>query len=90
VPDLVLLGKEPEMLDPAVDALAKIGPKAVPDLVNGLYQRQAQVRLTSAMALGRIGPPAKEAIPMLGKLLRDQSSEVRKAASEALLKIQQK
>ncbi len=44
-------------------------------------------RKRGARALGRIGPPAKKAIPVLEKLLEDPDPEVSEAAKEALAKI---
>jgi HEAT repeat protein len=41
----------------------------------------------AAEALGRIGPPAKAAVPALRDLLKDKNPDVRKAAGEALKKI---
>jgi len=38
-------------------------------------------------ALGRIGPDAKEALPVLERLSNDTNPDVRKAAAEALKKI---
>ena len=40
--------------------------------------------------MGEIGPAAKAAVPPLTEALKDKDENVRKAAAEALKKIQQK
>ena len=47
----------------------------------------ASLRQTAAIALGRIGPGAKDAAPELLKLLKDPGEDVRRAAAEALGRI---
>ena len=47
----------------------------------------SRIRKSTAEALGRIGPEAKEAVPALERLLKDSDGDVRKAAAEALEKI---
>jgi HEAT repeat protein len=57
----------------------------VPALVNDLHNGTTpEVRRESALALGRIGPDAKEAVPTLIQALRDKDSSVRQAANLAL------
>jgi hypothetical protein len=50
--------------------------------------RSAQVRRGLARALGEVGPAARPAVPQLQALLRDETSEVRETAAEALKKIE--
>ncbi len=71
-------------------ALAKLGlpNKGLPVLIAGLEGESAWLRGWVARRLGEVGPPAKAAIPALTKALKDQSKDVRKAAAEALKKIQ--
>lgn len=52
--------------------------------------RNPQVRIEAASALGAIGPAAKPAIPVLTELLKDEDGEVRRAAAKALEKIKKK
>jgi len=77
--------------DKATDALGSIGPAAkaaVPYLVYSLrimdYSSSAE---KAARALGQIGPAAKAAVPSLHEALHDFRPEVRRAAAEALRKI---
>src|SRR5262249_10855572 len=64
-------------LKPAVDALIAALSR----------EKAAGVRRLVAVALGRIGPDAREAVPTLGAALKDTSPEVRAAAAEALFRI---
>jgi HEAT repeat protein len=68
---------------------AKDMDKGVAALVLLLSNTQAIVRLHATMALGRLGPPAKAAIPKLARdTINDKSSwEIRKAAASALASI---
>ena len=78
----------------AASALGKIGPKAekaVPALTEALKDRWPGIRAQdAAVALGKIGPAAEKAVPALTEALKDEKVYVRKAAKEALAKIQQK
>ena len=73
----------------AARALARIGGASVPRLVQALAEEDWYPRANAAWALGEIGPEAREAIPALEALARDedQDEEVRQAAAEALEKI---
>jgi HEAT repeat protein len=71
---LPLLGKALEGADEstvsaALDALAKLGPKAVPSLVAALKYEDLRFRVLNI--LGRMGPAAQPAVPELAKLLGD-------------------
>jgi HEAT repeat protein len=59
----------------------------VPALRAALNDLIAQVRSAAALALGEIGPEAKDAVPDLRAALKDQDGDVRRAAAEALRKI---
>ena len=48
------------------------------------------VRSKAVEALGKIGPKAEKAVPALIQALKDKDAWVRKAAKEALAKIQKK
>jgi HEAT repeat protein len=49
---------------------------------------EVAVRAATAVALGRIGPGAKAAVPALVQALKDDSPQVRQAASVGLKRIQ--
>ena len=55
-------------------------------LIAALKDRNAQVRLCAAGALGEIGPESKEAIPALSQALKDKDPKVRDQAAKALTK----
>ncbi|MGE3808002.1 MAG: HEAT repeat domain-containing protein [Gemmataceae bacterium] len=64
-------------------ALEGIGAPAVPVLLKKLNDVDREVRWSTISSLGRIGPPAKPAIPQLKKAFKDRSARVRIAAAEA-------
>jgi HEAT repeat protein len=67
------------------DALGRIGPAAVPDLVKTLDDPDARMRAGAVRALGAIGRPAKKAVPALERLSeKDPDETVREAAGMAL------
>jgi uncharacterized protein (TIGR03067 family) len=68
-------------------ALVQLGPAAVPSLVAGLKNPKAAVRAQAALALGRIGPGAKDAVTGLTKVLKDQDPLARARAAAALGRI---
>ena len=70
------------------DLLELSGParsKLVPSLIRSLKSREPAVRCHAARALGKIGPAAKEAIPVLLEMLSDTglNSNVGAAAADA-------
>ena len=72
-------------------ALAQIHPKcnqcaakAVPVLIRGLADEEAQYRVSAADGLMAFGPLAKQAAPALEKASKDGDQGVREAAAEAL------
>lgn len=71
----------------AADALGRIGPAALPQLVELLGSPQAEVRLIAAQVIARMGSDAKEAVPALIPLLKDPDERVRKAATRTLGRI---
>ncbi len=68
--------------DHAADALAKIGPPAVPVLIKTMQQDAVWVRRRAAKAL--VPVESKAAIPVLFEALEDESYLVRGYAEEAL------
>src|SRR5262245_59498287 len=59
--------------DAAQGALIKAGPRAVPALVRGLDSDDPLRRSSSAITLGRIGPPAIDAAPALRRRMVDDN-----------------
>ncbi|MBL8824926.1 MAG: HEAT repeat domain-containing protein [Planctomycetia bacterium] len=69
------------------EVLAKIGKPAIPTLRRGLASRGI-TRWGCAIALGEIGPPAREAVRDLQALMQQEPNEfVRKDIQEAIRKI---
>lgn len=70
--------------------LLLFGPLAVPGLIDGLRESDAELRRTAAEVLGAIGPPTREfpqVVPSLIAALKDQSPLVKLAAAVALAQI---
>ena len=68
-------------------ALAKIGPTAVEPLIGALSDALSERRAGAALALGLIGTSAKAALPKLLELLDDKETEVRRHASQAIVRV---
>jgi hypothetical protein len=71
----------------AADALGRIGPPAVPDLIQALRNRDPVVRKQAAEVLARMGSDAKPAVPDLVHLLDDEDESIRKEAARTLGRI---
>jgi hypothetical protein len=71
----------------AAQLLGQIGPSAISVLLPALHSSEVGVRWGAVHALGEIGPPAKEAIPIIKQLVGDEDTEVCQAAMKALDKI---
>ncbi|MDD1686639.1 HEAT repeat domain-containing protein [Methanoregula sp.] len=69
----------------AVDALGRIGPRAIDALAGAIRDPSMEVRLAAADALGRI--PDKRATTPLIEALQDSDEEVRAAAARSLGRI---
>jgi HEAT repeat protein len=76
--------KEKDVRTYAGQALAQIGPAAVPALTDALKDADAGVRYRAARALGLIGPEAKAALPALVEALQDKDDQVRAMAAHSL------
>jgi hypothetical protein len=85
-----------------IQSLAEISPETTPFLTNLLASPDPAIRISACVALGKIGPAASNAVPMLTPLLNDRAQgaplimgrstrpeEVRVSATEALRRIQQ-
>jgi hypothetical protein len=64
--------------------LVKIGPDAVPPLIEALKAKDRETRANAAYVLGHQVPPSREALPALAKALKDEDKEVRRRAAYAL------
>jgi HEAT repeat protein len=71
----------------AADALGRIGPSAIPQLIELLKSPEPDVRLIAAQVLARMGSDAKDAVPHLIPLLKDRDERIRKAAARTLGRI---
>lgn len=60
----------------------------VPALIFSLNAPDPGIRENAASWLGAIGTPAKDALPELRKLLEDSDADVRKAAANAMQRIE--
>jgi len=68
----------------AIDALAAIGPAAVPAATKALKDPKPRVRLAGAQIITQIGPSALAAFPQLIETLNDKDEAVRHEAAKAL------
>jgi hypothetical protein len=60
---------------------------SIPSLIRSLKLRDAAARSRAAVALGKMGPAAREAVPALSTALRDRDVSVRAASAYALGRI---
>lgn len=68
-------------------ALVKMGKPAVLPLTKAVQAPDIRVRFNAIVALGRIGPPAADAIPDLKKTLENPDQDVRLLVTDALLNL---
>ncbi len=71
----------------AAAALVKCGAKAVPDLLEVLGHKKQSVRLLVVQVLGKIGPAAEMAVPLLGQTLQEGDDADSAEAGSALARI---
>jgi hypothetical protein len=73
----------------AAAALVKIGHEAVAPLIDilGDTKKEVDLRANAAYVLGQIGAPARDALPALGKALKDHEADVRRRAAFAVARI---
>jgi HEAT repeat protein len=74
----------------AAGALAALGARAVPDLIAALGKAPLRIRPRIARVLGRIGPPARDAVPALRACLGGEDEELDLQARKALERIEGK
>jgi HEAT repeat protein len=73
----------------AIGAFGKESPLAQAALINSLNDDVVEVRLAAIEELGRMGPPAKAALPTLREARKnDNRLVVRQAAEEAIKRIE--
>lgn len=65
----------------------KLGPTAVPSLIEDLKDDDGAVRRRAIRILGMIGSPAKAAVPALIQALKERDPSIRRAAERALGRI---
>jgi HEAT repeat protein len=86
--ELALLLEEKNTFERIVaTAVAQLGDQAIPILVSYLGHEQPDIRRWAAMALGEIGPSARDAIPPLLDALHDENAGVRDAVRQAVDRI---
>jgi HEAT repeat protein/S1-C subfamily serine protease len=90
IPELIQLLEDQSLRESVATALGKIGKPAVPPLREALKDNNARIRTGACMALGEIGPDAKDALFQLSSLQRDPDTSVRDAARDAMKKVQRK
>ncbi len=78
----LVLDDVPAVQDAAADTLAAIGPASVPVLIRLLENGGPDLQWRAAQSLGRIGPPASEALPALEQVIR--SNRVKNPNAERL------
>jgi hypothetical protein len=80
---------EYEIHDAAADALLKIGEPALPYLIRGLSSDNDSLQYSCAQILGKMGPPAKAALPALKKLSSKATySKLKEVVDKAIRQIQ--
>ena len=77
----------PGIREPIAAALVKIGPDAVPLLMEALAHDDELVRARSVYALREMGPAAKAAVPALIEALQDDDAWVYDYAMKALIQL---
>jgi HEAT repeat protein len=81
----VLKDADPEVVNRALDAIASLGPKAVPALIDALEHDDARPK--AAAILARIGPEAGDAVPALVEAVEEGDDDGRREALFALAAI---
>lgn len=76
--------KDKDVQAVAYTALGKIGPAAVPFLLQSLKDPDKKIRLNTIFALSSMGPGAQDAVGALIGILNDKDLEIRGVASNAL------
>ena len=86
---MILAFNNRTLLPVAAEQISKIGAEAVKPLIKGLDSISPEIRIGCVVALGRMGPVAKEAAPGLAKLaFQDKVPLIRSEAKAAQLRVQ--
>jgi len=90
LPDLfeAMAREDPPLRDYIAEAVGRIGPAVLPRLVEALKDKRPRLRAGVAYALYELGRMAAPAIPALRAALGDEDASVRKAAADALARIE--
>src|SRR5262245_40256138 len=77
---------DPQAIDEQTEILRRMhrGGAAVGQLEQALRDKQGRVRKGAALALGKLGPDAKAAVPSVLEATHDPDADVRLMASEAI------
>jgi HEAT repeat protein len=84
VPALIEALRDESVHDAAINALASIGPAALPDLLRSSEGDDLLPTSGAIRAIGEMGPGAKSAVPSLVKALSNRDRRIRVAAVSAL------
>lgn len=87
IPMLTRFLDDPGLAQNAIIALQRIGEKAIPALIAGVTNGNANTRAQAALTLGYFGPAARNAVGPLKTCLHDSDAEVRKIALQSLSQI---
>jgi hypothetical protein len=68
----------------AAATLVRIGPDAVPPLIEALNAKDRETRANAAYVLGHLARSARTALPALARALKDDDKEVRRRAAYAI------
>jgi len=87
--DLIALFQRQQQLETAAaNTLAEIGEPAVTALIDKLADERPVVRRWAVATLGRIGPPAREAVPVLSEMRSDPDVGVQREVLRSLAAIE--
>ena len=77
---------DPQAIEEQTEILRRMhrGGTVVGQLEQALRDKQGRVRKGAAMALGKLGPEAKSAVPSVLEAMHDPDASVRQMASEAI------
>ena len=75
------------LVDANVESLRKIGPAAVPAIAGLLGDKEKEIRLAAARALGKMGADAVSAVPILQDRVKECDDSVSDAAASSLARI---
>jgi HEAT repeat protein len=84
----LLADKDERTRRTAGEALVRIGGKSVPALTAALDSKSRDAREVAVVALGKMGPLAKPALPALKKRLADSDPKVKELAKITVLQIE--